>query len=160
MVHHQPREELHTADRGKMMADIKVALAGYVAEKVKFAVTSSGVASDFEKATRIAHDMVWRLGMGTDGFIGDFSVLPQHELSEDIKNQLNRQTQEILRACMAEVESTLRKEWDILELFVEELLKKDELEYDEIDLIFKDHGKARMFTGAELAPQSAGPAQV
>ncbi|MBI2915674.1 MAG: AAA family ATPase [Elusimicrobia bacterium] len=145
MVHHQPREEYYTADREKIMADIKVALAGYVSEKIKYGVTSSGVASDFEKATRMAHDMVWRYGMGTDGTIGDFTCLPKHEVSEEIKNMLNRQSQEILKTCLIEVEKTLRQEWPVLEKFAGELLKKEELEYDEIDQIFQDAGKSRLF---------------
>ncbi len=143
MVHHQPREEYYTADRDKIMADIKVALAGYVSEKIKFGVTSSGVASDFEKATQMAHDMVWKYGMGTDGTVGDFTSIPKHEVSEEIKNILNRQTQDILKSCIKDVEVTLKLEWPVLETFVKELLKKDELEYDEIDEIFKQHGKPR-----------------
>ena len=42
---------MHTANRDKMLADIKVALGGFVAEKIKYGVTSSGVASDFAAAT-------------------------------------------------------------------------------------------------------------
>ena len=144
MVHHQPREEYYTVDREKMLADIKVALAGYVAEKIKYKTTSSGVASDFQKAIHLAHDMVWRLGMGQDGMIGDYSSLPKHEVSEDLKDSFNRQTQQILKECMIDVEKTLIKEWNILERFVEELLKKDELEFDEIDQIFKEFGKTQV----------------
>jgi cell division protease FtsH len=143
MIHHQPKDEYHTIDRDKILADIKVSLSGYVAEKIKFGVTSSGVASDFQKATHFAHEMVWRLGMGTDGMIGDFSSIPKHELSEETKNILNRQTQKILSDCTLEVEQKLRSEWPLLERFVEELLKKDELEYDEIDAIFQEAGKAK-----------------
>ncbi len=146
MVHHQPRHEYYTVDRNKLLADIKVALAGYVSEKIKYGVTSSGVASDFEKATQLAHDMVWKFGMGTDGTVGDFTAIPKHEVSEDMKNILNRQTQQILKDCIIEVEQTLKKEWPVLETFVQELLKKEELEYDEIDEIFKQHGKIRPTT--------------
>ena len=145
MVHHQPREEYYTMDRDKILADIKVALAGYVSEKIKYGVTSSGVASDFEKATQLAHNMVWRFGMGTDGSIGDFSSIPKHEISEEMKNILNRQVQAILKSCIEDVEKTLKAEWPILEHFAKELLKKEELEYDEIDLIFKEAGKERLF---------------
>lgn len=144
MVHHQPREEYFTANREKMLADIKVALAGFVAEKMKYNVTSSGVASDFQKATAMAHDMVWRYGMGLDDFIGDFTILPKHEISEEIKDKLNAQTQQILRSCLKDVEETLKKEWPILEKFAQELIKRDELEYDEIEQIFKEHGKERL----------------
>ena len=152
VVHHQPREEQYTMDRNKMLADIKVALAGYVAEKIKYGATTSGVASDFQKATQIAHAMVWQLGMGTNGVIGDFSALPKHQVSEHLKDELNGQTQQILKGCMEEVEAMLRREWPILEKFVDELVKKDELEYDEIDQIFRESGKVRQFA-ASSGPQ-------
>ncbi len=151
MVHHQPREEYYTVDRNKIMADVKVALAGYVSEKIKFGVTSSGVASDFQKATHLVHDMVWRLGMGTSGIIGDFSSIPQHEVSEQLKNTLNQQTEQILKECLKDVDELLRSEWTVLERFVSELLQKDELEYDEIDAVFKEFGKQRKFVNAYMA---------
>ena len=42
---------------------------------------------------------------------------------------------------MAEAEKTLRAEWHIVERFVVELLKHEELDYDEIVEIFKSYGK-------------------
>jgi hypothetical protein len=44
---------------------------------------------------------------------------------------------------MKEVEELLRREDVLLERFTEELLKKNELEYDEIEAIFKEYGKQR-----------------
>ncbi len=152
VVHHHPREEIYTEDRNKLLADIKVSLAGYVAEKIKFGVTSSGVSSDFRHATHLANTMVWNLGMGNSGLIGDFSQFQDARkgtdmLSGDLKNELNAQFNQIMKNSLDEVETILRREWDILEIFVEELLKKGELDYDEIEEIFKRHGKARLFPG-------------
>ena len=47
MVHPQAVEEWFSQDREVLFADIKSYLAGYVAEKIKFGVTTSGVSSDF-----------------------------------------------------------------------------------------------------------------
>src|SRR3989339_645469 len=69
MVSHHPREELHTANREKLLADIKVMLAGYAAEKIKYNTTSTGVVSDFQGATHIAHAMVWQMGMAGDSML-------------------------------------------------------------------------------------------
>jgi cell division protease FtsH len=143
VVHHQPREELHTANREKILADIKVALGGFIAEKIRYGVTTSGVASDFTAAMRQAHVMVWRLGMGTNGFVGDFTAIPENELSDDLKEKLNKETYAILGQCAKEVEEFLRKEWNVVERFVQELLKRDELDYDEIHAVFAEYGKAR-----------------
>ncbi|MFC1546550.1 AAA family ATPase [bacterium] len=145
VVHHQPREERYTHDKDTIIANIKVSLGGYIAEKLKYGVTSDGVSGDFGSAMTYAHNMVWRLGMGGSGFLGDFSVLPEHMLSEETKNKLNVDAEKILRDCSDDVEKLMKKEWDIVERFANELLKREELDYDEIEEIFKEYGKINPF---------------
>lgn len=140
MIYSQPKEELFTSSKDKILADVKVFLAGYVAEKLKCGTTSDGVASDFKGVMQIAHNMVWKYGMGRNGFIGDYTIIPEAQLSENIKEKLNNETQEILFSCVKDVEEILKKEWKIVERFANELLKKEELEYDEIEKIFKEYG--------------------
>lgn len=142
VVHHQPREELFTHSKTKLLADIKVSVSGYMAEKIKLGTTSSGVASDFYNAMQIAHQMVWRLGMG-ERHLGDFSAIPEQQLSEDIKKELNAETEKIIRECSLEAEDLLTKELPLLDRFAKELLEKEELEYDEIDAIFKEYNKSK-----------------
>jgi len=141
VVYSQPREELYTSSKEKILADVKVYLAGYVAEKLKCGTTSDSVSSDFKGAMQIAHDMVWKFGMGKNGFIGDYTIIPEVQLSESIKEKLNNETQEILFSCVKEVDELLKKEWKIIERFANELLQKEELEYDEIEEIFKEYKK-------------------
>jgi len=142
MVHHIPREEIFTSSRERILANIKVSLGGYLAEKNKFGVTSDGVSSDFREATLLAHNMVWRYGMGGNGFMGDFTAIPEGEISDKLREQLNKETNQIIKECAKEVEELLRRETDIFERFAQELIKKDELEYDEIDGIFSEYGKS------------------
>jgi cell division protease FtsH len=142
VVHHTPREEFFTQDRETILANIKSALAGYVGEKVKYGTTSNGVASDFQSAMHLAHLMVWRLGMGPTGLVGDYTAIPQEQLSEETKSRLNKDTDVIIRECLSEVEGLLKKENLIFERFAHELLTKQELEYDEIEAIFAEYGKA------------------
>ncbi len=154
VVYHQPREELFTSSRNRILANIKAALAGYVAEKLKFESTSDGVAADFHNAMIQAHNMVWRLGMGTNGFIGDYEALLSSSmfrgagtgdrLSDRTKEHLNDETHKILLLCMKEVEALLRAEDVLLERFANELLKKEELEYDDVEAIFLEYGKQRV----------------
>lgn len=141
VVHPQPREEWFADDREKILADIKCFLAGYVGERMKFGVTSNGVAADFQAAMHLAHQMVWKYGMGTNGLVGDFTVIPEHQLSEEIKHRLNEETNRIIQQCLKEVEDLLRRERPIFERFAHELLMKEELEYDEIEAIFAEYGK-------------------
>ena len=154
VVYHQPREELFTSSRNRILANIKAALGGYVAEKLKFESTSDGVAADFQNAMTQAHNMVWRLGMGTNGFVGDYEVLlsswafrgssSSDRLSDHMKDRLNEETHQILSQCVKDVDALLRAEDVLLERFAGELLKKEELEYDEIEAIFVEYGKQRL----------------
>ncbi len=144
VVHPTPIEEWHSKDRESLLADVKVCVASYVAEKLKFGTTTTGVGggpgSDFYTASNIANAMVWRFGMGPSGMVGDYSVNAQL-LSEDLKTRLNQDVEKILKDCMADVEVLLKKENDLFERFAHELITKSELDYDEIEAIFMEYGK-------------------
>lgn len=162
VVWHNPREERHSYDRNKLIADIKVFLAGFVAEKIKYGVTTTGVAQDFRNATFLAHRMVWSLGMGSNGFVGDFTVMQrsgiQHsDLSDTIKTELNKEVNQILAQCVKEVEDFLRAEWTLVERFAKELCDKHELEYDEIHAIFSEYGKGRRVVPLETVTVGEDP---
>lgn len=143
-ISQRPVEELHSANKGHLLANIKVSLASYVAETLKFGTTSSGVGggsnSDFASAMRIAQSMVWRLGMGKSGLIGDFYARTdsygQPLISEKTKEILDNDVQDILQGCLKEVKEILSGHHELFESFAQELLKKEELEYDEIVAIF------------------------
>lgn len=143
VVQPQPREELYTHSKKKLLADIEVDLGGYAAEKIRYNTTSSGVASDFADAMKIAHFMVWRLGMGGSGFAGDYTQIPPEQISDEIKFKLNEDTNRIIKDCLKEVEDLLKQERTILDHFSKELLQKEELEYDEIEDIFKKYNKTK-----------------
>ena len=93
--------------------------------------------------------------MGSNGFVGDYEVLvgswtfrrsaSGDHLSDGIKEKLNEETHHILQTCLKEVEDLLRQEDVLLERFKDELLMKNELEYDEIEAIFAEYGKQRVF---------------
>ncbi len=151
VVHHQPREEIFTSNKERYLANIKVSLSGYMAEKIKFGTTSDGVLSDFNNAMQLAHTMVWRLGMGSK-HIGDFAMIPETQISEKLKEDLNSETERIFRECAAEAEQLLRNEIQLLDRFAKELLEKEELEYDEIDAIFKEFNKTQFF-GPQIPPE-------
>jgi len=130
-----------------MLAEIKTSLASYVAEKLKFEHTGSGVNADFSHALRVAHNMVYRFGMGDSGYLGNFYELytPYHgfTLSEEMKRNLEEDVQKILNKCLKEVEEILSNEKELLEYFAQQLIQREELEYNEIVEIFKKFGKDR-----------------
>ena len=167
VVYHAPRQEHFSHKRDKLLADIKVSLAGYVAEKLKCSSTTSGVSADFQHAITKAHNMVWSLGMGSNGYVGDYELLvgswafrrgaTGDHLSDGIKEKLNQETHQIMQTCMADVEELLRREDALLERFKDELLKKNELEYDEIEAIFAEYGKQRVLPAPTGTSEPSGP---
>ncbi len=149
VVSHHPRTEYYTVSKEKLLADIKVLLAGYVSEKKKFGTTSSGVENDLQNATKIAHDMVWRYGMSLDGsseLVCNFSVIQDEEISDPLKDKLNSETLKILQDCTKKVDEFLTSEWQITEHFARVLIEKEELDFDEIDAIFKSFNKENSAT--------------
>ncbi len=154
VVYHLPAEDSQFSNRDEFVANIKVALAGYVAEKIKFGVTSNGVGADFQNAMRLAHMMVWRYGMGKSELLGDYMSIPHEQLSESIKVKLNSETQDIVQSCMKDVEELLRKEHVIFERFAKELIEREELDYDDIEAIFKEYGKSNPRVSAKYVPKT------
>jgi len=148
-VGHRPSEEIHTYTREWFLANIKTALGSYVAEKLKFGTTSSGVDEDFTQALSLAYDMVWRFGMGDSGIVGNFGRLTHKQnpwainISDKTKEKLDEDVQKILNQCLKEVEEILTRERELLEYFAQKLLEKGELEYDEIIEIFNQYGKEK-----------------
>jgi len=144
----RPREEQHKHTKDYFLTEIKVCLGSYAVEQKKFGTTSSGVgggaASDFGQAMKYAHVMVWSLGMGNSGLIGDFSVLSSSSgysstslIAEATKEKLNNDVQQILQQCLKEVRQIVDQNWDAIVCFAEQLYVKEELDYDEIEEIFQ-----------------------
>jgi cell division protease FtsH len=141
VVHSVPKEEYLLTDSASMYANLKVSLGGYMAEKVKYGVTTEGVGSDFQNAMMTAQYMVWNIGMGQSGLVGNYAAMPAEMLSEKAKDTLTGDVTAILQKALGETEKTLRAEWAIVDRFARELLKREELDYDEIVAIFQEFGK-------------------
>ncbi len=152
-----PREEMLTRTKEDMLAEIKTCVGSYIAERLKFNTSTTGVSQDFRQAMTLAHQMVWDYGMGKSGLVGSYTTLEEgltqgglfrssqgvSFLSEGVKKQLNQETQEILQECLRETEQLLKKQIDLLDKFANELLAREELDYDEIEAIFKEHNIER-----------------
>ncbi len=140
----RPREEVHIRNKSFLLAEIKVCLASYAAENIKFGTTANGVYGDFQTAMSIAHHMVWLCGMGKSGRIGNWDQLVgqfgQSYISEKTKEILDEDVQAILQECLTEVAGILSSNRQLLDYFAQELLAKGELEYDEIEAIFQKFG--------------------
>jgi len=144
------REEIFIEDQNELLNQIRISLGSYAAEKIKFGITTAGVGGDFANALYTAHNMVWRMGMGKSGIIGDFHSLDFYRriggsplISEEMKARLDNDVHDLMQTCLREVTELLKKEEPLLDRLAKELVLKDELNYDEIEAIFKEFGKVR-----------------
>ena len=158
----RPKEELYKHTKDYYLTQIKVCLGSYVVEQKKFGTTSSGVGggsgSDFGQAMRYAHSMVWQYGMGPSGLLGDFaSIMSSYghwtstsPIGEATKEKLNDDVQKILQQCLKSVQEMVEQNWEAIEIFAQRLYVKEELDYDEIEDIFKQAGIERPPIGREV----------
>lgn len=145
MIYARPEQEVYKHTKEKLMIDIKVSLAAYMAEKIKYGTTASGVGggpgSDFYTAMMTANRMVRSFGMGKSGLVGDFTYAERHNIiSEKTKQMLDEDVQDIFQTCLKDVERILTEKRELLDYFANELFKKEELEYDDIEAIFQKFG--------------------
>ena len=135
------REDTFIDDSNDLLGKIKISLGSYAAEKIKYNATTSGVYGDFSSAMHHAHQMVWVCGMGRSGFLGNWEIVSQ--ISEEVKAKLDADVQYILNSCLVEITALLKKEEPLMDRLAKELVAKSELNYDEIEAIFKEFGKNR-----------------
>ncbi len=140
----RPKEEVNIRSKEWYLAEIKVCVASYAAERIKFGTTGSGVSADFQQALSTARQMVCNWGMGKSGYLGDLSYggsrFNPAPISERTKEKLDEDVQDILSTCLNDVTKVLGEHRDLLDAFAQELCNKGELEYDEIQAIFDRFG--------------------
>ena len=143
------RIEIFIENQRQILEEIKICLGSYAAEKIQYGFTTVGVSNDFLNAYYYAHNMVWSWGMGKSGVIGNIHAVDFYRwqnvslISEEMKARLDNDTQDILQNSLREVEELLRQEKPLLDRIAKELVEKNELNYDEIEAIFKEFGKTR-----------------
>ncbi len=95
--------------RETLKKDIIITLGGYVAEKMVFGVemTSSGVYSDVEEASRLANRAVRNYGMGSDPIY--LSVGTQSEDAFMMSQKYSAEAVYIIKECEEEAERLLEK---------------------------------------------------
>jgi cell division protease FtsH len=136
------REKYHQTKQG-YFEEICVLLGGFVAEKLTFKDTTSGVSNDVKRATKIARAMVSKFAMSDD--IGpmelgkdDYDGYPGgKEYSEAFAKKVDEEAQRILKEALVFTENTLKKEKKTLEKIAGVLLEKEMIDRDEFEAFFE-----------------------
>ena len=134
-----PDADRFNFDQRHLIAQIKVALGGRVAEEIVFGDLTTGAESDIQQLTRIARMMVGRWGMSDA--IGPIAVLPvdglgpllpgASETSEATQRLIDDEVRRIVETAHHEVSDLLRAHRDNLDSLVAALLERETL--DEAD---------------------------
>ncbi|MFL5828331.1 MAG: cell division protein FtsH, partial [Solirubrobacteraceae bacterium] len=134
-----PDADRFNFDERHLLAQIKVALGGRVAEETVFGDITTGAESDIQQLTRIARSMVGRWGMSRA--IGPIAVLPidgvnsllpgASETSEATQRMVDDEVRRIVETAHREVTELLRAHRGNLDALVTALLDRETL--DEVD---------------------------
>ena len=134
-----PDADRFNFEQQHLLAQIKVALGGRVAEELVFSDITTGAESDIQHLTRIARGMVGRWGMSRA--IGPIAVIPQDgmspflpgvsETSEATQRLVDEEVRRIVESAHTEVSTLLRQHRSNLDSLVTALLEHETL--DEVD---------------------------
>ena len=141
-----PIDEKHTYARKYLKNKIAILLGGRVAEELIFDDVTTGAGNDLERATDMARKMVceWgmsdKLGLLTYGkkeeqiFLGR-EIAQHRDYSEATAVEIDKEVREIVNKNYEEVKKLLADNIETLKRLAENLLERESLDTDEIELI-------------------------
>ena len=137
-----PEKDQSYMKRSTLMSHIKMAMGGYVAERILNGQTSTGPSADIKQATEIARRMVTEWGMSDLGFISLGSEgeplflgreIAQHkDFSEETAKRIDEQINKILGECMEEATRILTEHRDQLDKLAQTLIARETLDDNEV----------------------------
>ena len=159
-----PDADRFNFDERHLLAQIKVALGGRIAEEVVFGDLTTGAESDIQQLTRIARGMVGRWGMSPA--IGPVAVLPSDgqnqllpgvsETSAETQRLVDTEVHRIVESAHAEATQVLIDHRANLDALVAQLLEHETLDeaeaYAAASLPRERVGEPRPELRPELAP--------
>lgn len=149
-----PVDEKHTYSKDYLESMITYALGGRAAEKIVFKKFTTGAGNDIEKATNLARKMVCEWGMSEklgplaygsreeEIFLGR-EITKHKDYSEKTAQDIDNEIKKIVVDCMNRAEKILKENSQLLHSLSKELLEREILDSEEIDLIM---------SGKELPP--------
>ncbi|WP_083993350.1 ATP-dependent zinc metalloprotease FtsH [Candidatus Phytoplasma phoenicium] len=120
-----PEKETFFSSQKRMLANIISFLGGRVAEELVFEDISNGAYDDFKQATKIAQQMVTKLGMSELGPVQD------SEFSN--KNLIDVEIKKIVNQSFKEAKKILTDNKTLLDLIASKLLEQETITKTEID---------------------------
>ena len=134
--------------KGKMLQEIKVDLAGRVAEELIFDDITTGASQDIKVATKTARAMVTEYGMSErigminygegesdEVFLGK-DLGHARAYGEQVATAIDEEVKRIIDECYADTKRILTENIEILHRLAALLLEKERIDRDEFEMLF------------------------
>jgi len=143
----RPDEDRLLYSRKKLLANLAYMLGGRVAEEIVFDDITSGAANDIEQVTRLARNMVTRLGMSSEMgprvygqkeemvFLGR-EISEQRDYSESVAEQIDVEVRKIVDDSYKQARKLLTKYRKQLDAVAQKLLEVETLTREDFEAIF------------------------
>ena len=143
----RPEEDRMLMSRKKFMATLAYALGGRLAEEAVFDDITSGASNDLEQVTRMARQMVTRLGMSDElglmtygqkeelVFLGR-EISEQRDYSDAVAEKIDAEVRRIVDEAYKTAKSILKKYRKELDDVANALLEKESISREEFESIF------------------------
>ena len=127
--------------KDKMLEEISILFGGRLAEEIFLNSSSTGASNDFERATKMARDMVTRYGMsevlGTMVYVdpeqsGIFGPMSSKSVSEATQQKVDIEIRAILDNQYAVAKNILEQNKDKVEVMVTALLEWETIDADQV----------------------------
>ncbi len=143
-----PTEDRKLHSKKEFVADLAVMLGGYVTEQEVFKDLTTGASNDLQQATRLARQLVTKYGMSdklgpqTFGEKEEFVFLGRdisehRDYSEKVAQSIDAEVARFLDEARVTAKSVITKQREQLDRIVNELIKKETLEREQFEALFK-----------------------
>ena len=142
-----PDEDHTLMSRKKLFAEMITLLGGRAAEELVFDDITSGASNDIERVTRLARQMVTRLGMSEELgpmvygqkeeliFLGR-EISEQRDYSEAVAEKIDQEVRQLVNAAYERARQILRQYEDKLHAVAQRLLEVETINREEFEAIF------------------------
>ena len=146
-----PLEDKYLVSKEEFLDQIKIMMAGRVAEKLIFNEITSGAENDIKRATELVRKMVCEYGMSKLGpraygkkrenvFLGrDFSDHSK-DYSDETADEIDHTMNAIIIGCYDDAKKILEENKDKLDLMSQLLIEKETIEGEELDRLLNGNG--------------------
>lgn len=160
-----PEDDYTLVSRAKLLDRMAFSLGGRAAEEIIFDDITSGAQSDLEHVTKVAREMVTRLGMSTELgprvygqkeeliFLGR-EISEQRDYSEAVAEKIDDEVYKLVTEALARARKTLTKYKAQLHKVAKKLMEVETLSRDDFEKMFPTPVKKRSGTPLLLATNS------